>query len=306
VRKVFVEELCRAAERDTDLWLLTGDLGFSVLDPFVERFGERFINVGVAEQNMMGMAAGLALSGKRVVAYSIVNFATLRCLEQIRNDVVYHGLKVLIVGVGAGFAYGAQGYTHHGIEDISAMRSLGDIEIISPADEVEVRAAVRSALDLEGAAYLRLGKGGEHPVHAEGRALERGRFARLRDEGDCLILATGELVAEALGAADILAEQGVAVAVWSAPWLNPLDEEAVHEASRRFSRILTAEEAVGTGGLGASVSQIVAAQDGERARVSMASATGYDKHFVLGQASARQALKLDARGLAERLIAEPA
>lgn len=306
MRKAFVEELCLAAERNSDIWLLTGDLGFSVLDPFVEGFGERFINVGVAEQNMMGMAAGLALSGKRVVTYSIVNFATLRCLEQIRNDVVYHGLNVLIVGVGGGFAYGAQGYTHHGIEDISVMRGLGDIEIMSPADDFEVRNTARYALDLDGPAYLRLGKGGEAAVHPNGEALSRGRFARLKDDGECLILATGELVAEAMEAAELLATQGIEAAVWSAPWLNPFDVEGVIEASQRFSHILTAEEAVGTGGLGASVSQIVAGQGGSRARVTTASASGYDKHLVLSQASARQLLRLDARGLAERLIAEPA
>ena len=304
MREVFVEELCRAAEKNPDLWLLTGDLGFSVLEPFAERYGNRFINVGVAEQNMIGMAAGLAMSGMRVVTYSIVNFATLRCLEQIRNDVVYHGLNVTVTGIGGGFAYGAQGYTHHGIEDISAIRALGGIDIISPADEAEVRAGVRSALQLEGPAYLRLGKGGEVGIHANGDRLARGRFARLRDTGEALIVATGELVAEALGAAGLLEAEGFEVAVWSAPWLNPIDEEGIREASARFGSILTAEEGVGTGGLGAAVSQIVAAERGERARVITASASGYDKHLVMGRSSARRRLNLTAAGLAERLKTE--
>ncbi len=304
MRKAFIDELCRIAETDSDVWLLTGDLGFSVLEEFAERFPDRYLNAGVAEQNMMGMAAGLALSGKRVVTYSIVNFATLRCLEQIRNDVVYHNANVLIVGVGGGFSYGAQGYTHHGIEDISAIRALGEIDVISPADEIETLVGLRSALQLDGPAYLRLGKGGETPVHQDGTLVTRGCFARLKDQGEAVIIATGEMVAEAMGAAALLKAEGPDVAVWSAPWLNPIDEAGVIEASSRFRMILTAEEATGSGGLGAAVSQIVAAQGGSRARVATASTSGYDKHLVLDQNSARRHLKLDAMGLAERLRAE--
>ncbi len=304
MRRAFVDELCLAAERDPSLWLLTGDLGYSVLDPYVERFADRFINVGVAEQNMVGMAAGLALSGMRVVTYSIVNFATLRCLEQIRNDIVYHGLNVTLVGVGGGFAYGAQGYTHHGVEDISVICGLGDIDVISPADDTEARQAVRTALKAAGPAYLRLGKGGQVAVHDAEISMQRGMFVRLRDGGDILIIATGELVAEAMGAAKLLASEGTEVAVWSSPWLNPIDEKGIVEASHRYRHIFTAEEAVGSGGLGAAVSQVVAAQEGARARVTVASTTGYDKHLVLSQASARRSLRLDAEGLAERLRAE--
>lgn len=301
MRKAFIEELCRIAETDRDLWLLTGDLGFSVLEEFAERFPERYLNVGVAEQNMMGIAAGLALSGKRVVTYSIVNFATLRCLEQIRNDIVYHGANVTIVGVGAGFAYGAQGYTHHGIEDISVIRAMGEIDLISPADQTEARFGLQSALDLDGPAYLRLGKGSELSVHENPDLLARGRFARLRDLGGVLIIATGELVSEALAAADLLKTEGVEVAVWSAPWLSPIDEDSIVEASIKFDCIVTAEEAVGSGGLGAAVASAVAAQKGNRARVLTASASGYDKHFVRGQSSARQNLGLDAAGLVKKI-----
>ena len=304
MRQAFVEELCRAAEKNPDLWLLTGDLGFSVLEPFAERYANRIINVGVAEQNMVGMAAGLALSGMRVVTYSIVNFATLRCLEQIRNDIVYHGLNVLIVCIGAGFSYGTQGYTHHGVEDISVIRSLGEIDIIAPADNTEVRFGVRKALQLNGPAYLRLAKGGEVAIHKNGDALSRGRFGRLRDTGEALIIASGELVVEALAAAEQLKAEGIDVAVWSAPWLSPFDQEGVLEASSRFGTIMTVEEAEGSGGLGAAVSQIVAAQGGARARIVSASVSGYDKHSVHTQATARRVLKLDASGLVERLKGE--
>ena len=303
MRQAFVEELCLAAEKNPDLWLLTGDLGFSVLEPFAEQYADRFINVGVAEQNMVGMAAGLALSGMRVVTYSIVNFATIRCLEQIRNDIVYHGLNVMIVGIGAGFSYGTQGYTHHGVEDISAVRSLGEIDVISPADQMEVRFGVRKALQLDGPSYLRLAKGGEVAIHRNERHLDRGRFGRVKDGDQALIVATGELVAEALAAAELLEAEGVNVAVWSAPWLNPIDEEGVREASSRYHTILTVEEADGRGGLGAAVSGIVAAQAGDRARVISASTSGYDKHGVLSQTSTRQVLGLDAAGLAKRLKA---
>jgi transketolase len=141
MRTAFIEELISLAERDDRIWLVCGDLGYSVLDAFSDRFPDRYLNAGVAEQNMTGIAAGLALTGKVVFTYSIANFPIMRCLEQIRNDVCYHKLNVKIVAVGGGLAYGSHGYTHHGVEDLAIMSALPDMAVVAPGDPVEARAA---------------------------------------------------------------------------------------------------------------------------------------------------------------------
>jgi len=165
MRTAFIKTLCELAEQDERIWLLCGDLGYSVLEGFSSRFPNRFVNVGVAEQNMTGIAAGLALSGKVVFIYSIANFPVMRCLEQIRNDVCYHNLNVKIVTVGGGLTYGSLGYTHHGVEDIAVMRVLPNMTVIAPGDPVEARLATQAILNTPGPCYLRLGKAGEPVVH---------------------------------------------------------------------------------------------------------------------------------------------
>ena len=302
MRRAFVEALSAAAEADPDLWLLTADLGYSVLEPFCERFPERTINVGVAEQNMIGIATGLALTGKRVVAYSIVNFATLRCLEQIRNDVCYHAASVKIVGVGGGYSYGPQGYTHHGLEDLAVMRALPNIDVIAPADPAEARLATQHMLGAPGPAYMRLGKTGERPLHDGLFAVSPGRMIRCRDGEDALIVTTGGLLEEALDAADLAVRDGVSVAVWSSPWLRPFDAESVSEAATRFSTIVTAEEGVARGGLGSAVAEVLASLPGRAARLVIASADDIPYSLATSQALARQHARLDAAGLAARIV----
>ena len=166
MRKTFITTLLALAEADPDIWLLNADLGFSFLEPFAERFPGRYLNVGVAEQNMIGVATGLALSGAKVFAYSIANFPTLRCLEQIRNDVCYHRAHVVVVAVGAGFAYGSQGYTHHAIEDLAVMRALPGMRVGVPGNRHETKALVTHFAREPGPAYLRLGRDGEPAFHA--------------------------------------------------------------------------------------------------------------------------------------------
>ena len=161
MRTTFIETLSKAASENPDIWLLCGDLGYSVLEPFAAKFPDRYLNVGVAEQNMAGIAAGIALSGKTVFIYSIGNFPTLRCLEQLRNDVCYHGADVKVVAVGAGYAYGSQGYTHHALEDAGIMSMLPGIEVFVPCDPIEVRAATRLIATSGKPSYLRLSRQGE-------------------------------------------------------------------------------------------------------------------------------------------------
>jgi len=267
VRGSFIETLCDLAQSDERIWLLTGDLGFSVLEPFAGRFGERFVNAGVAEQNMTGVAAGLAHSGKIVFTYSIANFPTLRCLEQIRNDVCYHKLNVNIVAVGGGLAYGSQGYTHHGIEDLAIMRNLPYMTVIAPADRHETKAAVRLMVEKDGPCYLRIGKSKEPDVHNGEPNILFGKAIPMREGRDALIIATGVVLDQGIRAADLCRAEGVEVAVWSCPFVAPMDEEAVARAAPKYKVIMTVEEARPTGGLGGAVAEIISQLPGDRAQV---------------------------------------
>src|SRR3954449_11566852 len=175
MRMSFIESLCSAARRDPRVHLLTADLGYSVVEPFAAAFPKRFTNVGVAEQNLIGVACGLALCGKVVFVYSIANFPTLRCLEQIRNDLCYHQADVKVVAVGGGLAYGPQGYTHHGVEDLAVMRALPGMTVVAPGDPVESRLPGPAVARQPGPAHLRLGKAREPDVHAQPPRFRLGR-----------------------------------------------------------------------------------------------------------------------------------
>lgn len=268
MRTAFLETLIELARADERVWLLTGDLGYSVLEPFREEFPDRYINVGVAEQNLTGLAAGLASCGKIPFTYSIANFPTLRCLEQIRNDVVYHGLPVRIVSVGAGYAYGAQGYTHHGVEDLAVLRALPGMTVISPADPAEARCATQALLEHDGPAYLRLGKAGERLLHDTDLAQFRlGRALKLREGRDVSLIACGSILALAIEAADTLAVVGVDATVLSMPTVKPLDSEAVLDAARATQLVVTVEEHSVVGGLGSAVAECMAEMPEPRARL---------------------------------------
>jgi len=250
MRNAFVEALIQAAEEDPRIWLLTGDLGYSVLEKFADRFPDRFINAGVAEQNMVGVAAGLAMAGKVVFTYSIANFPTLRCLEQIRNDVCYHNLPVIAVAVGGGLAYGSLGYSHHAVEDLAIMRSLPNLAVVAPGDPHETRAAVKALVARGGPGYLRLGKGGEACVHASEPVLAEGEALRLRAGGAVTLVSTGATLPMTMSAAAALAGEGIEAEVLSLPFVSPLCPSVLGQASR----IVSVEEH-GPGGLGGALAE---------------------------------------------------
>jgi transketolase len=260
MRTAFIKALCDYAATDERVWLLTGDLGYSVLEQFADRFPERFVNVGVAEQNMTGVAAGLAMSGRVVVTYSIANFPVMRCLEQIRNDVCYHNLSVKVVAVGGGLAYGTAGYSHHALEDLAVMRSLPNMTVLAPGDPVETRLAVRAMLDHEGPVYLRLGKAGEPVVHATEPHFALGRAIQVREGTAATLISTGGMLKSTVEAADLLAQRGFPVAVFSMPSVKPLDREVIAAAARATPLICTVEEHGRVGGLGEAVASIRASQ----------------------------------------------
>lgn len=248
MRTAFLQEMTSQAAEREEIFLVVGDLGFSVVEEFADRFPDRFLNAGVAEQNMTGLAAGLASEGYHVFTYSIANFPTLRCLEQIRNDVCYHNLPVTVVAVGAGLAYGNLGYSHHGVQDIAALAAMPNLTLLAPADPGEARAATRHLLDHPGPSYLRLGKAGEAELHDE-------TFAPLiavreNREAELAIVATGSILREALAAADRLGEEhALPVDVWSCPQLSPPITEGLTPL-RQYQRIYTLEEHAYAGGLG--------------------------------------------------------
>lgn len=258
MRTAFLETLFELAERDPRIWLVTGDLGYSVLEPFAAARPDRFLNAGVAEQNMIGLAAGIALSGNIVFVYSIANFPTLRCLEQIRNDVCHHRANVKIVSVGGGFAYGPHGHTHHGLEDLAAMRAMPGMAALAPGDPREARAATRAVAARPGPCYLRLGKANEPTVHPTEPSLEVGRPILVRPGADACLFASGSMLAPADEAADELAARGVACAVWSVPWIKPMDPAAILDAVGSARLVVAAEEHGIVGGLGSALAEILA------------------------------------------------
>lgn len=302
MRTRFIHELTSLAEHDPNVMLLVGDLGFSVVEEFAERFPMQFVNVGVAEQSMIGVAAGLAHSGKTVFVYSIGNFATLRCLEQIRNDVCYPGLRVVIITVGGGLAYGALGYSHHAIEDLAIMRSLPRIRVFSPGDPVEAAAVTRSAAALPGPSYIRLGKSGEKVCHDnEDLEFEVGQLLTLREPEDLVMLTTGAMLSIVLQSADRLAQRGVRAGVVSVPTIEPLDQLTIQEMARTVENLVTVEEHVGRGGLGSAIAEALADGAGSGWRLCRL----YLPDDLLGVVGGRDYLLkragLDAEGIAQRV-----
>lgn len=257
MRNTFIETLCTLAAEDERIWLVCGDLGFSVLEVFATRFPKRYLNAGVSEQNMTGLAAGLASTGKVVFTYSIANFPVMRCLEQIRNDVCYHNANVKIVAVGGGLAYGPQGYTHHGIEDLAVTRVLPNMTVIAPGDPVETRMATRALLHRNGPGYLRLGKAKEPLVHTTEPAFEIGKAIELRRGSDLTLISTGGMLESTVQAAEQLKPKGITARVLSMHTVQPLDTEAVVRAAKETGAIITLEEH-GAGGLGSAVAETIA------------------------------------------------
>lgn len=264
MRTAFLQTLLELAREDERIVLLTGDLGFSVMEPFQQELPRQFVNAGVAEQNMTGLAAGLALSGKIAFTYSIANFPTLRCLEHVRNDVCYHDANVKIVAVGGGFAYGALGASHHATEELGVMRMMPGMTVVAPADPVEARAATRALVAHPGPCYIRLGKAGEPEVHAGPIDFRLGRAIPLRDGRDVTLISTGSMLKVAMDVARRLDERGIGARVLSMHTLKPLDEEAVLAATRETGAIVTLEQHSVLGGLGSAVAEVLAEASGPR------------------------------------------
>lgn len=266
MRNQFVRTLCEMANTDKEITLITGDLGFGVLTDFWEKYPERFINAGIAEQNMTSVAAGMALEGKKVFTYSIANFTTLRCLEQIRNDAAYHNANVNIVSVGGGFSYGALGMSHHATEDLAILRALPNVTVFAPGDSIETIAVTRAAADINGTCYIRLGKGKEPNIHINPiDDFQVGKALKITDGNKVCVFSAGAILSEAFKAANNLNERGISTALYSFPTVKPIDKETIIECAKKYKCIITIEEHNIIGGFGSAIAEVVSEIKGEHA-----------------------------------------
>lgn len=255
MRNAFAAELTALVKDDPRIVLLSGDIGNRLFDNFKALAPDRFFNCGAAEANMIGVAAGLAMNGFRPIAYTITPFVTSRCYEQIKVDVSYHNLPVIIVGTGSGLSYASLGATHHSLEDIAIMRVLPHVAVVCPADGHEVRAALKEALDYNGPVYLRIGKKGEPAVHSATPQLKIGKAIVMRDGKDVCLLSAGNTLPLAFKVADELVSAGLTSRVVSFHTVKPLDQEMLKEVSARFPVVATLEEHSLAGGFGSAVSE---------------------------------------------------
>lgn len=255
MREAFVRRLVSLAEEDDRVFLVTGDLGFGVLTDYWLRFPAQFLNAGVAEQNMTGLATGLALEGRIVFTYSIANFPTLRCLEQIRNDAAYHEANVKVVGVGGGLSYGALGMSHHATEDLAVLRALPNVTVVAPGTLWEAEEATQAVARRTGTCYLRLDKSYGSESEEFRPSFEIGRARRLREGSDVTIVATGGILGEALAAAEQLGGDRISCRVVSMHTVKPLDVEEVRAACLETGALVTLEEHGVDAGVGSAVAE---------------------------------------------------
>jgi transketolase len=301
MRNAFAQQITALAQQDQRVALLSGDIGNRLFDDYKARCGGRFLNCGVAEANMIGMAAGMASCGLRPVTYTIAPFTTTRCLEQIRVDLCYQRLPVVVVGVGAGLSYASLGATHHSCEDIALLRSLPNMTVVCPGDAWEVRAALRAAIDHDGPVYLRLGKKGEPLVHERAPEFKLGKGIVVREGHEACLVSTGNMLPVAVEAADRLRADGVSTRVISMHTVKPLDERLVADAFTRFRVVATLEEHSLIGGLSGAVSEWLADRGPQRARLLRFGTSDDFLHEAGEQDYARERFGLTAHRMASEI-----
>lgn len=253
MRTAFIDQLIEEAKVNDSIFLLVGDLGYSVVEKFANLFPTRFLNVGIAEQNMTGMAAGLALEGYNVFTYSIGNFPTLRCIEQIRYDVCYHDLSVNIVAVGAGYAYGPLGTSHHTTEDIGMLRTIPNLNVYSPSDPIEAKEITKIISNSKKPSYIRLGKAGEPIVHKDSNINPLKVIPVIKGKNTA-VLSTGGILYQCHE--DIIA-QNLPYSLYSIPTIKPIDKEGIKEICNLYENIITIEEHQKSAGFGSCILETI-------------------------------------------------
>jgi transketolase len=302
MRNAFAKQLTALARQDPRVVLLSGDIGNRLFDEFKSACPDRFYNCGVAEANMIGVAAGLGMTGLRPVCYTIAPFVTYRCLEQIRIDVCYHQVPVLIVGTGAGLSYASLGTTHHSCEEMGMLRLLPGLAVLAPADAMEVRAGLKAALQHPGPAYMRIGKKGEPVVHGAEPDLKIGRALVLRPGREVALLAAGTVLPIALRAADLLEKEGHSTAVVSFHTIKPLDENLLADLFQRCRVVVTIEEHSVLGGLGGSVAEWLSSRPGAPGRLLRCGTADEFLHETFEQEEARAHFGLTPAAISQRVL----
>lgn len=301
MRDTFVKTLLEIAKKDKNVYIVTGDLGFGVLKPFWEQLPDQIINAGIAEQNMTSVAAGLALQGKIVYTYSIGNFPTLRCIEQIRNDCAYHDANVKVVCVGGGFVYGSLGMSHHATEDIAIMRALPDVVVMAPGDLVEAECATKAIYEQKGTCYLRLGRGGEKRIHEKLDNFEIGKAVKIKDGSCVAVFSTGSIFDEVFEACENLKIQGIEPTVYTFPTVKPIDAQVIKECAKNHKTIITVEEHNLSGGFGSAVAEVLAELDGEKAKLVRIGLTDKYSCIVGSQKYLRKQYSIDAKTVEQKI-----
>lgn len=299
MRYSFIKALTDLAQKDTRIMLLTGDLGFTVFEDFATRFPDQFINMGVAEQNMVGVAAGLALNGKIPFVYSIATFMSMRPFEQIRNDVCGQNANVKIVGTGGGLSYGHAGLTHHSLEDIGLMRLIPSMKVVCPSDPQMVGDIVHQAALSPGPFYIRLGKSGEPNIHKD-LEFRIGQSLTLLEGENTAVIAVGNIVNNVLKAVETLHSQSKKVALYEMPTISPFDHTFITSLAKKYTRFVTVEEHYINGGLGTCVAEALAESESTNQLLRIGIRNGFQK-VVGNQGYLRKINQLDEQGIAKQI-----
>jgi len=303
MRNAFAKEVTRLGQENDRIVLLSGDIGNRLFDEFKDLCPGRFFNCGVAEANMIGVAAGLAMSGYRPICYTIAPFITYRCLEQIRVDVCYHDVPVTIVGTGAGLSYASLGATHHSCEEMGMLRLLPGLTVLAPADSFEVQSCLQAVLRHSRPAYLRIGKKGEPKIHSKPPSFRIGEAIILREGRDVTLVCAGTLLSVAIEAADALAATGLSIGVASMPCVKPLDTHLLRRVFEDCRVVATIEEHSILGGLGGSVAEWLSDQTTARARLVRLGTADEFLHETGEQDEARAHFGLTVEGIKTRVLA---
>ena len=303
MRNAFADEITTLAVNDPRLVLLSGDIGNKLFDGFKAVDASRFYNCGVAEANMMGVAAGMALSGLRPIIYTITPFTTTRCFEQIRVDVCYHHVPVIIVGTGSGLSYAELGPTHHSLEDMAILRTLPGLCVLAPADAIELRLLLRAALQQDRPVYFRIGKKGEPLIHTQLTELSIGEAIVIKPGKDIALIAAGTILSEVIKAGEHLTQLGYEVEIISFPSIKPLDTAYLKQANGRFKLLVTIEEHGIIGGLGSAIAEWQMQQTTTPIPQLMLGTPDEFMHEVGSQAYARDKYDLTTEKIVNRVLA---
>ena len=301
MRNAFASEITKIAAEDDRVIQLTGDIGNRLFNDLKAVDPERFCNCGIAEANMIGVASGMAMSGLRPVVYTITPFTTTRCYEQIRVDVCYHNVPVIIVGTGSGLSYAKLGPTHHSLEDLAIMRALPNMTVLAPCDATELRVLLRAAFNEDGPVYIRIGKKGEPEMYQDLPQLSIGEASVLKTGTDVAILSTGTIMSEALNASILLEKDSISAEAVSFHTVKPLDKAYLTAASKRFKVIATIEEHGCAGGFGSAVSEFFAGMENRPQILSFGTKDEF-MHDIGSQEYARKKYGLTAENLATTIV----